>query len=140
MKNCSCRDWAFFILRIMLGSTFILHGAQKVFGAFGGPGLMGFAQWLAPMGVPMGLSYLAACSEFCGGLMIFFGVATELGALMGLVVMIGGIILVHLPTRTYFLQTGGFEYAFNLALVCIAQILGGAGVFALWDPFKKWRH
>ncbi len=51
-------DVALFIVRCALGSTMILHGAQKVFGAFGGQGIGGFVTWLATLGVPPLLAYV----------------------------------------------------------------------------------
>lgn len=129
---------ALLILRLTVGSTFMMHGSQKVFGAFGGSGLAGFAGYGATLGVPVWLSHLAAIFEFVGGVMMFFGLATELGACMGVCVMLGAIYLVH-GSKGYFAQTGGYEYALNLMLLCVAIAVGGPGDYAMWDVFKNWK-
>ena len=105
------------LIRLALGSCFILHGSQKVFGMFGGPGLHRFSGWLSRAGVPIILGYAAAGLEFIGGCMIFFGIATEVGALMCAFVMLGAIVVVHTPDKGYFakgerivlLHTGGMQ-------------------------------
>lgn len=129
---------ALMIVRLTLGSIFFLHGAQKVLGWFGGPGLEGFAQWMGTMGIPPALAYLAAFAEFIGGILLFTGVLAELGAVMTIGVMIGAVVIVHWP-HGYFSQNGGFEYPFNLILFALAIIIGGPGAYALWDPLRTFR-
>lgn len=126
------------LVRVTLGSIFILHGGQKVLGLFGGPGLESFVQWIGTMGVPSWLGYLAAFAEFIGGILLLTGCAAELGALMVIGVMIGAVVVVHWK-HGYFGQNGGFEYPFNLALFALAIVIGGPGDYALWDMFKSYR-
>ncbi len=126
------------IVRLTLGSIFFLHGAQKVLGWFGGPGLDGFVKWSGTMGITPALAYLAAFAEFIGGILLFTGILAELGAVMTICVMIGAVVIVHW-THGYFAQNGGFEYPFNLILFALAIIVGGPGSYALWDPFKSLR-
>lgn len=130
--------WSLCLLRLILGTIFIAHGSQKVFGLFGGPGLEQFVAWTTSLGVPPLLGYLAAFAEFGGGVFMFFGIATELGALLTIPVMIGAVFLVHWE-HGYFIQHGGFEYPFNLILFALAIIIGGPGMGAIWDPFIKIR-
>ena len=127
-----------FVLRLVLGSIFIAHGGQKVLGLFGGPGLEGFAAWAATIGLPVWLAYMAAFAEFIGGILMFIGFATELGALLTIPVMVGAVALVHWHNG-YFFQNGGFEYPLNLTFLAFVVIIGGPGVGALWDPFKECR-
>lgn len=127
------------VVRMTLGSIFILHGAQKVFGVLGGPGLEGFVQWGATIGLSPALAYAAAFAELIGGIMLFFGIAAELGALLTIPVMIGAVALVHWP-HGYFMQVGGFEYPFNLILLALAVIIGGPGKCTLYDPCSSWRN
>lgn len=131
-------QWALLIARLMLGSTFIAHGAQKVFGAWGGPGLTGFAQGVAEGGTPLFLGYLAALFEFFGGVLVLFGVLAELGALMIIPVMIVAAFRIHW-SNGYFSSAKGFEYPLNLMLICFVILAGGAGKLALWDPLRRWR-
>ena len=88
-------ELALFIVRIMLGVIFIAHGAQKVLGAFRGPGLDGFVQWSATIGIPGWLAYAAAFAELIAGILLFFGIASEFGALLVIGVMAGAIWFVH---------------------------------------------
>ena len=124
------------LVRLTLGSIFFFHGAQKVLGLFGGSGLEGFVQWAATLHIPTWLAYLGAFSEFIGGILLFLGIFSELGALAVIGVMLGAIYYVHLD-KGYFIQNGGFEYPLNLILFSLAIIIGGPGAFALWDHCKK---
>jgi putative oxidoreductase len=133
-------DWGLLVLRLVLGITFILHGAQKLFGAFGGPGIAGFAEALAQMGLPgppVLWAYLAALAEFGGGLAVLLGVLTEFGAAAIAATMIVAIWKVHGPNG-FFLSSNppGYEYNLMILAVCAALILAGPGWIALWDPFR----
>jgi putative oxidoreductase len=135
MNLVECQAWALLIVRLVVGSTFIMHGSQKVFGS---GSLKGFVDYVQGMGSPAWLGYIAAFFEFLGGISVFFGIAPEVGALMVMQVMLGAIVLVHW-SKGYFVQFGGYEYALNLILLCVAIIIGGPGKFFLWDPFIMWR-
>lgn len=141
IQGSSCwrqQEIALTIVRLALGSIFFAHGAQKVLGWFGGPGLKGFINWTSSLGVPTFLGYLAAFAEFIGGILLLSGIASEIGALMAVGVMIGAVFVVHWP-HGYFAQNGGFEYPLNLIIFSLAIIIGGPGVYALWNPFKHCR-
>ena len=134
--NIQNRDVAMLIIRFIVGSTFILHGAQKVFGWFGGPGIQGWLTYLAKLGVTSHIiGYLAAYFEFIGGIMVLVGIAPQVGALMILINMLAAICLVH--SHGYFLPNG-MEYALNLALLCVAIIVGGSDLYVVWDPLIKY--
>lgn len=125
-------DITMLIIRIVVGSTFILHGGQKLFGWLGGSGMHGWLGYLATLGITMPIiGYLAAIFEFVGGLMVLTGIGAELGALMILITMLAAIYLVH--SHGYFLPNG-MEYALNLALLCVAIIFGGTGSYVVWNP------
>lgn len=132
------QEYGLTIVRLVLGSIFILHGSQKVFGLFGGLGLEGFIQWVGTMGVAPFWGYAAAFAEFIGGCLLFTGIASEIGALLVIPVMVGAVFLVHWPYG-YFVQNKGFEYPFNLILFLVAIIVGGPGKWALWDTFEDFR-
>jgi len=130
-------DWGLLVLRLVLGVAFILHGAQKLLGLFGGPGISGFAQGLRQMGLPAPelMAYLAAGAEFLGGLAVLLGVLTEFGAAAIAAVMIVAIWKVH-GKHGFFLSQQGYEYNLMILGVCAALILAGPGLLALWDPFR----
>lgn len=130
------KSLALFIIRLTIGAYFMLHGGQKLFGWFGGPGLQGWVGWLASLQIPALLADIAALSEFIGGCMLFLGFAAEIGALLEIGVMAGAIYLVHWP-HGFFIQNNGFEYALLLMVCCLGIIIGGPGKWYLWNPFKK---
>ena len=123
------------IVRITLGVVFIAHGAQKVLGLWGGPGLDGFAQFTASLGAPEALGYIAAFIELIGGLLLLIGAASEVAALALVPVMLGAILLVHLKNG-FFSQNGGYEYALVLLLLLVAIIVGGPGKWYTWCACK----
>lgn len=110
------------LLRVATGAVFIAHGAQKVLGLFGGPGLDGFAQWSATLGIPSWLAYAAAFCELIGGLLLVSGIGASLGALLTAAVMVGAIWFVHLE-KGFFAQNGGYEYALVLLLNSVVIFL-----------------
>ena len=71
-------------LRLCLFYIFWMHGAQKVLGMYHGPGLQGFAGYLAGSGVPASIAYLAAFSELLGAFGMLFGFLTRIAALVSI--------------------------------------------------------
>ncbi len=123
------------IVRIMLGIIFIAHGAQKVLALFGGPGLEGFVQWSATIGIPSWLAYIAAFSELIAGISLLLGLASELGAILAIALMAGAIYFVHFKSG-FFAQNGGYEYALSLLVFSLAILVGGPGDWYLWCSCK----
>jgi putative oxidoreductase len=118
-------DLALLSVRLAAGIIFMAHGAQKLFGAFGGPGLDAIVQMLGPVG------YLVAIGEFFGGLGLIVGFLSRFSALSLIVIMIGAIAKVHFQNGFFLGQPPGFE--FNLALIglLLAVLIAGPGHFAL---------
>src|SRR5258706_4504032 len=69
-----------FILRVVLGVIFFAHGAQKVLGWYGGPGLKGTVGFMASMGLPVPIAYLVCFFEFLGGVWLVLGFFFPLSA------------------------------------------------------------
>src|ERR1035437_4156464 len=91
---------ALLLLRLALGWTFIYHGSQLCFGMFEGPGIQGFATGLEGMPTfmsPTAWAYLAAYSEFLGGVSVFLGLLARLGTLPIIGTMVVAIATVHGP-------------------------------------------
>ncbi len=119
-------------MRVIVGIIFVAHGAQKLFGAFGGPGLAEIVKMMGPIG------YLVTIGEFFGGLGLIAGFLCRFSAASLMVIMIGAIAMVH-GQHGFFLghgpestlATAGYEY--NLALIgLLAPILiAGPGRFAI---------
>lgn len=116
--------WHTVPLRLALGTVFIGHGAQKVFGWFGGPGLHTTMQMFAGMGFSPVMAALASYGELIGGLLIFLGLFTRFGALTLSIVMLVAIIKVH--WGEFFLPKG-FEYPFTLLGIAISLLISGGG-------------
>src|SRR5579884_1046613 len=108
-------DWALLILRIAVALPMLYHGSQILFGAFGGPGLAGFAGFTH---LPVAVDALVGAAEFLGGLAVITGVLTRLGAVCIAIVMLGAVLMVHLP-HGYDVTKGGMEYALTHLLLSI---------------------
>lgn len=125
-------DVALLVARVVAGVIFAAHGAQKLFGAFDGPGLSATVEMIGPIGYPV------AVGEFFGGVGLIVGLLTRFSSASLVVVMVGAIWTVH-GRHGFFLGQGpdatlaeaGFE--FNLALIgLLAPILiAGPGRFAV---------
>jgi len=135
-RDRSAVDWSLLVLRVALGIVFMAHGAQKLFGAFGGPGLAAFVQMLGPIG------YLVSIGEFFGGLGLVLGILPRFSAASIVVIMLGAIALVHGKVGFFMNWTGkqageGFEYHL-LAIAALAPIvIAGPGRFAV-ARFLPW--
>lgn len=127
----SCPEFASFVLRIVVGFTFFMHGSQKVFGAFGGGGLDGVANFLTQLGFPMPgiFAYVLGLTELLGGIAVFFGICTQLFALLLAFTMAVAIFTVHL--KNGFFAPGGFEYPFVLGGACLALVCAGCTKWGL---------
>lgn len=123
-------DLGLALIRGMVGVVFVYHGAQKVFGAFGGPGLEGFAGWLGSLGFPFPYANAVAAglTELVGGLALLAGLFTVPAG----VLLAGTMVVAALTAHTGFsAQTGGMEYPLTLAFVSLGLALTGPGRFSL---------
>jgi putative oxidoreductase len=120
--------WFTIPLRITLGIIFIAHGAQKSLGLFGGKGLASFVANETPFGF-MRPAWLwlgaAAFAELIGGILVFSGLLTRLGAFLILCVMLTAMLGVHW-SGGFFLPKG-FEYTFALLGMTLALMIAGGG-------------
>jgi putative oxidoreductase len=120
--------WHTIPLRLAVGSVFIGHGAQKLFGWFDGPGLQSTAEAFSKMGFSPEMALLAASGEFFGGLLVLLGLFTRLGALSVMIVMLVAIFKVHWGA---FFMPKGIEYAFTLCLSGLSLLLSGGGALSI---------
>lgn len=128
-------DVGLLLLRVVAGLTVAAHGAQKLFGWFGGPGLTGFADGLEEMGFrrTRGLAWLAGLAELGGGLLLALGLITPLAAAAVIGMMLSASIVAH---KGFFAATGGYELPLLLAVVAAATALTGPGAYALDTVFE----
>src|SRR5215218_9117627 len=98
-------------LRATVGAVFFAHGAQKLFGWFGGPGLQGMGTAFDSMGLKPGKrkALIAGTAEAGGGALIATGFLTPLGSAATIGVMTQAIRTVHWP-KGFFATQGGYEY------------------------------
>ena len=127
----SAHDLGLLLIRLMVGVVFVFHGAQKLFGVWGGPGLEGFTGFLTTLNVPMpGVSaVLAAVAEFGGGVALILGLGTRLWAVPLVVTMLVAAFKVH--GSAFAAQAGGMEYALTLGVVTAGLALTGAGAWSV---------
>jgi len=129
---CYGPEWAGLVLRLFIGFSFVMHGSQKVLGAFGGMGIAGFSGFLTQIGVPMPhlMAYVAAYVEFIGGICLILGLGTcVFSALIG-VNMLVAIFLVHWKNG-FFAANGGFELPFAFLGGCLALMCLGCHKWGL---------
>ena len=120
------------LLRIIAGLTFAAHGAQKLFGWFGGYGLAGVGQWMESIGLAPGylLALLAGSAEFFGGLALIIGLLVRPAAAVLALTMLVAIFSVHLASG-FFMSNNGYEYALALLAISLAVLIEGAGKLSL---------
>ncbi|MEZ0164144.1 DoxX family protein [Kineococcus sp. LSe6-4] len=124
-------DLGLLALRLGIGGTLVAHGAQKLFGAFGGGGLEGTAGAMHAMGFRPGKrnAVLAGASEAGGGALLALGLATPVGGASAAAAM-AAAAFVHKPNG-FFVTSGGFEYPAVLGLTSVALAVGGPGRYSV---------
>ena len=120
-------DTGLLLARAALALPFIFHGSSIAFGAFGGPGLQGFSAFTH---LPLAVAALVGYGQFLGGLGILFGVLSRLASAGTGLIMLGAILVVHLP-KGYDGTKGGFEHPLALLLLAVALIVTGPGRLTL---------
>ena len=125
-------DIGLLILRLVVGLSFMAHGAQKLFGWFGGYGPKGTGGWMESVGIKPGvaIAVLSGLMELVGGLLLAAGFLTVLGAALITLTMLGAIVKVH-GRNGYWSTANGYEYNLLLIAVAVALALTGAGAYSL---------
>jgi putative oxidoreductase len=133
-------DVSLLIIRLVVGGIFMMHGSQKLFGAFGGPGLSAMVQpppnGMGPLGYPVSIG------EFFGGVGLVFGFLSRFSAASLIVIMLGAIAMVH-GKNGFFLGKGpdsllkdaGFEYCLALIGLLLPILICGPGRFSIGQFF-----
>jgi putative oxidoreductase len=119
-------------VRIGAGVIFTAHGAQKLFGWFGGYGLEGTAGWMESIGLAPGtlMAALAGGAEFFGGLLLIAGLLVRPTAVVLAVTMLVAIITVHLQNGL-FMSNGGYEFGLALLVISMGLAIRGAGSLSI---------
>lgn len=124
--------WHPLMLRIPVGIIFVAHGAQKLFGAFGGYGLEGTGQWMASIGLEPGfpMALAAGSAEFFDGLALIFGLLVRPAAAALAFTMVVAILSVHIGNGL-FMSNNGYEFGLALLAVAVSLTVSGAGKLSI---------
>jgi putative oxidoreductase len=136
-------DWSGFILRIALGVVMFPHGAQKLFGWFGGYGFSATMDFFTgPLKLPWIISLLVILIEFLGGVGLVLGFASRAWAVGMMVIMIGAIYTTNMKNGFFMNWFGnqsgeGYEYHLLVIGICIAIMLTGSGKYSFDALIQK---
>lgn len=135
MRNSAkLADAGLLVLRLALGIVMMYHGAQKLFGAFGGNGLsQTLEMFQSGMGIPQWLGMLAVIAEFFGGLGIVVGLLTRIAS-FGVAVTMGVAAFVHFNKGDGWSKV---EFPATLMAIAVCLMLTGAGAISLDAAFRK---
>ena len=123
---------AVLILRLFLGFAFMMHGSQKLLGAFGGGGVSGVAGMMGKLGIEPSLlwAWVVSITEFVGGVCLFFGFLTRFWA-AGLVIdMAVAVVKVHL-VNGFFAGKNGVELPLTFGVIALVIVLTGLGSMSM---------
>lgn len=135
-------NYAIFFLRVAAAMVILPHGAQKVFGWFGGHGFNAtYTAFTSGMGIPSFLAVLAILAESLGGLFLLIGIMSRVSAV--------GIAITMIVAATMHFQNGFFMnwygngtgegFEFHILMVAITAVLAirGGGALALDNIFSR---
>ncbi len=120
------------LLRVTIGLTLAAHGAQKLFGWFGGYGLDATGQFFEGLGFRPGRrhAFMAGAVEVGGGLLLALGLLTPLGGALAASVMLVAAVTAHLKNG-FFATGGGYEYNLVLGVAALALAFTGPGAISI---------
>lgn len=120
------------LMRLVIGVAFIGHGAQKLFGWFGGYGPKGTGGWMESIGIKPGvtMAVLAGTMELVGGFMFAAGFLTPVAAVLIVATMLGAILKFHAPNG-FWSASNGIEFPLTVLVVAAGIALTGPGSISL---------
>ncbi|MNV57605.1 putative oxidoreductase MhqP [compost metagenome] len=120
------------LMRLVIGIAFIGHGAQKLFGWFGGYGPKGTGGWMESIGIKPGvtMAVLAGLMELIGGFMFAAGLLTPVAAVLIVATMLGAIVKVH-AANGFWSTSNGIEFPLTVLVVAAGIALTGPGSISL---------
>jgi putative oxidoreductase len=127
-------NFGLLLIRLVVGLTLAAHGAQKLFGWFGGGGLAGTSQMFEKIGLRPARFHalMAGLGETGGGLLLAIGLVTPAAAAVIVAVMLVATYVAHLG-HGFFAHKGGWEYNLVLAATALGVAFAGPGAFSLDD-------
>jgi putative oxidoreductase len=130
-------DWTLTIIRTLLGVVFFAHGAQKLLGWYGGPGLKETIRTMRDyLGLPLPLAFAAVATEFFGGVGLIVGLLGRVAAVGIGVTMLSAIVMVHGRNGLFMDWFGarknhGYEYHLLAIALAVVLIVKGSGAVSL---------
>lgn len=120
------------ILRLVIGGILAAHGAQKLFGWWGGAGMQGWSGAMTRMRIRPAVpwAWMSALAEFAGGIGLALGFLNPLPSAAIAGSMLVAITLVHLP-KGFFVSKGGYEFNLSILAAIAAIALIGPGAISL---------
>jgi putative oxidoreductase len=123
--------------RLILGGVMFVHGSQKVLGWFGGPGFSAAIQgFRAHLGIPAVVAVLSILAEFLGSVSLILGLLGRVGAACVIAVMVGAILIVHVPNGFFMNWSGkapgeGYEYHLLAIGLALPPLIKGSGALSV---------
>ena len=130
-------NFSYWVPRVILGCVMLPHGAQKLFGWFGGFGFTNTMTYFTQTaGLPWIIAFLIVMGESLGSLGLILGFFTRLSALGLICIMVGAIIIVHIPNGFFMNWFGkqageGFEYHLLVIGMSIPLVISGGGKYSV---------
>lgn len=130
------RNTALLVQRLVLAGVIFPHGAQKLFGWFGGHGFDATLGYLSSQGVPVAIAFLVIMAETVGAALLALGLTARLAALGIACNMVGAIATVHWPHGFFMNWSGakageGFEFHLLALGLAIPLAIWGAGRWSI---------
>ena len=129
-------NWAGLILRLTIGIIMLPHGAQKMFGLYGGYGFrLTMDYFTRQMNLPAVIAGLVILTELFGSICLIAGFASRLFVFLFLAIMAGAIIRINYKNGLFMNWTGsqngeGFEYHLLVIGICIGLLFTGGGKYS----------
>ena len=136
-------DWTLALLRLVMGVTFFMHGAQKMLGWFGGYGFSGTMGFFTNMmHIPAPFAVFAILAEFLGGIGLIVGFLSRIAAFGIATNMVVAVLMVHAPNGFFMNWTGlqkgeGFEYHLLALVIAMVLMVRGGGAFSVDGAFSS---
>lgn len=130
-------DAGLLLMRLATGLIIAAHGAHKLFGWFGGPGIVGTEAMMAKFNLRPAKFWalVAGLVELVGGLLTATGLFMPLGPILIIADMLGALYYVHLPNG-FWNYKGGYEWNLCIGAVALGLGMTGAGAYALDRVFQ----
>ena len=136
-------SFSYWVPRVILGCVMFPHGAQKLFGWFGGFGFTNTMTYFTETaGLPWIIALLIIMGESLGSLGLIMGFFTRLSAFGLICIMVGAIITVHIPNGLFMNWFGkqageGFEYHLLVIGISIPLLISGGGKYSVDGLINK---